>query len=234
MKNPVSDRLSIAGLLALALALFIAGAALAAPPSLTDKQFNELGERLMDIEWMRKPIALEKLEHSLKAQVAKTKDAVEQGRLYFLLGYLTEFRETMTPSNPKRRDYARVKDYYERAVCTKSGYALQAHYRLGVLGALGLLGPREASRKIAEASFRSLAKQKQRVWVRQRMPSKAPPAALTGIELAGAKSPDGGNRALLITSPAAKIEEGPVLQPFSMADVARRRLAALSGQNVKK
>jgi hypothetical protein len=235
MNNPVIDRMLV--YIVLALALLATGAVLAGdPPPLTETQFGQLGESLMDIEWMRKPGALEQHERVLKARLAAAKEAAEQGRLSFLLGYAAEFRETIAPKNPRRPNYAAAKQYYTRAGKSGSGYAWQAHYRLGVLGALGLLGSRAASLKSAEASFRKIAEQQhQRLWVRQHMPSKAP-AALTLVELAGAKSPDGGNRALLITSPAAAIKEGPVLQPFSMSATARARLQTLAngGQNQRK
>jgi len=225
-------------LIVLAPALLASDSAMAGnPPSLTETQFMELGERLMDIEWMRKPGALEQHERELKARLAAVKDDAARGRLAFLLGYAAEFRETMAPKNPRRPDYAAAKKYYNQAVGTGSGYAGQAHYRLGVLGALGLLDSRAKSRKSAEASFRKIAEQRDmRVWVRHSMPSREPPAALSAVELAGAKSPGGGTRALLITSPEAAIEEGPVLQPFSLAETARLRLETLNngGQNERK
>ncbi|MHB0936144.1 MAG: hypothetical protein ACYDCO_10880 [Armatimonadota bacterium] len=218
-----------------ALLLLIAGVAPAAP-ALTAKQFDELGERLMDIEWMRTPGGLDKFEKGWKAQLA-AKDPAAQGRAAFLLGYLAEFRETTAPENPKKRDYIAAQDYYQRAIKTGSGYALQAQYRLGVLGTLGLLGARAESKKIAVSSFKAIVSRKdQRLWVRQRLPANTPTAAVAGVELAGAGTPEGGHRALLITSAAAKIKQGPVLQPFSMAATARTRLESLagSGQNPKK
>jgi len=230
MRNPVSNRI----LLALVL-LLIAGAALAAP-ALTEKQFDELGERLMDIEWMRKPGGLDKFQKGWKAQF-EAKDPVMQGRAAFLLGYLAEFRETTAPRNPKKRDYAAAQAYYQRAVKTGSGYAQQARYRLGVLGALGLLGSRADSKTIAVESLKVIVKQKDgRLWVRQRLPAKSPTAAVTDVERAGTGTPEGGYRALLITSAAAKIKQGPVLQPFAMAAVARTRWESLAGngQNSKK
>lgn len=227
MRNPVSNRI-----LLLLLLLLIAGAALAVP-ALTEAQCNELGERLMDIEWMRKPGGLEKFEKGWKAQLA-AKDPAAQGRAAFLLGYLAEFRETTAPRHPKQHDYAVARDYYQRAVKSGSGYALHAHYRLGVLGALGLLGPRAESQKIALSSFRAIMDRKDgRLWVRQRLPIKAPTSAVTRVELAGAGTPEGGHRALLITSPSAKIKQGPVLQPFTMAAVARTRWESLTGGGQK-
>jgi len=230
MKGPVSNRI-----LLILLLLLLAGAALAAP-ALTELQFNELGERLMDIEWMRKPGGLEKFEKGWKTQLA-AKDAAAQGRAAFLLGYLAEFRETTAPGNPKQHNYAVARDYYQRAVKTGSGYAPQAQYRLGVLGALGLLGSHADSQKIAITSLKAiLDRRDQRLWVRQRLPVKSPTQAVTRVELAGTGTPEGGHRALLITSPAAKIKQGPVLQPFAMAAVARTRWKSLtgSGQNSKK
>lgn len=216
--------LFLIGLLTLALTI-VATCSAAAP--LTTARFNHLGQAMMDIEWTRKTAKLDQHALEMRRQVKATASSLEQGRLYFELGYTAEFRETTTKPDAKSRSYQAAQNYYLLAVHTGSAYGTQATYRLGVLGALKLLGP--GSRKIAVDAFRTLAKHAgERVWVRQQMPSKKPPAALDPVELAGAKAVGAGNRADLITSPAAALEQGPVLQAQPLDVIARVRWQQLA------
>ena len=195
--------------------------------TLSANQLQDFGIEMMDIEWLKKPAQWKDHEIKLTASLNSARSSNEQARFAFLLGYYYEFRETLMPKDPKRRSYANAQQYYTRAMKTDSPYGLQAAYRLGVLGGLGKLGGN--SRKIAQDAFGRLVKQSgQQLWVRQTMPTKTPPAPLSPVELAGAKAPGGGDRAILVTSPTAAIEEGPVLQAHDMAAIAKVRLATLS------
>jgi len=212
-------RWSILAGIAVVLVLIVAGCAAPRKP-LTDKEFTQLGEAMVNIE--KSPT---KSQDALYDQLDKIyNDATKQyspddrARARFLQGYIVEYRATTSKvSGPQAPTYSAAQSRYQEAAKIGSSYGLEANYRLGVLAVRGLLGAESA--KIVKASLSTLTHDyANQLWVREAAPGKEPPTTITEVSVAGAN----GNASLAPT--AGGTTKGPVLQAFGMADTALRQL----------
>lgn len=96
---------------------------------------------------------LEKLEAREKNQKRES----ERGRINFLLGYAAEYQKTLARQGDELIVYRDARTYYTAATEINSPYGTQARYRLGILGAEGLLGDPQESSKLGISNLKMLA-----------------------------------------------------------------------------
>lgn len=224
-------RWTLLAILVIAVAVLLSGCQLfgVKVPTLNSDQFTQLGKDMVAIEQIKDPQAIDKQIRIWGSDLKKQndlpkKDAAKIGELNFRLGYLAEYRESVTQkTDPNLRNYTDATNYYTTAAGTSSGYSTQASYRLGVLGALNLMQQsKDASLKTAKRHLYQLTmKYDMQLWVRQPHPGP-PPAEITLDEVAGI----GGS--VVLPTPDMPAPAGhPVLVAQNMARTTLQQLDAV-------
>jgi len=150
----------------------------------------------------------------LKDQVEKTEalpnsdvKSLELGRLNFVHGYLAEFQKTTRGGAAGAPAvYGDARTFYENATKVNTGYATQAFYRLGILGANNLLGTHEDSYQLAKTFLGRL-----RMLYGVNVWDRAPQVA-------------GQGGAAQVVAPQATGVTGPTLKPVEVSVVATELL----------
>lgn len=216
-RGPRYLRWAIFAAVALLLALIVAGCGGGVEP-LDPRAFAMLGEDMARIERMTTEEQNAFYEELRAIFDDKEGNSVnERARARLLQGYIVEYQATtLQGTGPQAPTYAGANALYDEAARLRSVYGLQAGYRSGVLGALGLLG--ENSVKTAKSRLGALQNNRDfQVWVRQAEPSEKSPAIIGPVAIAGNGVEANTTANAVVAADADAAVAGPVLQQHNMA-----------------
>ena len=140
---------------------------LGSKPPMSAAQRKDLADRMIAIEQIKDPKALDALARQYKTEMDGSDSKEIKARDTLLRAYAAEYAETVLQSTP---DYTEARSRYESVQKTGGdlAYTNLAYYRLGVLGARGKLDGPEASMKAAKNDFRRLSNDRNPILVRLR------------------------------------------------------------------